>query len=142
MAGKGGTLPGFSAPGLFGGTVTWSDYHGTPVVLVLWAPWCPDCREELPLVAQVAAAFPRARVVSIVTAAGELPGPSPEGFMRSHHLTFLVALDATDGRLGDAFGVQGYPTIYYVRADGTVAQVTVGAVPEATVRSAIQAIVE
>jgi uncharacterized membrane protein YphA (DoxX/SURF4 family)/thiol-disulfide isomerase/thioredoxin len=136
----GSTLPDFSAPGLFGGTVSWSDYRGTPAVLVLWAPWCPDCRDELPLVAQVAGAFPSVRLVGIVTAAGELPGPTPEGFMRSHHLTFPVALDATDDRLGDAFGVQGYPTIYYVRADGTVAQVTVGAVPEATVRSAIQAV--
>ena len=75
-----------------------------------------------------------------MTAPGELPGPTPERFMESHRLTFPVALDATDGRLADAFGLQGYPTIYYVGSDGTVSQVTVGATPEAEVRSAIEAI--
>lgn len=137
----GSVLPDFSAPGLFGGTVSWRDYHGVPAVLVLWAPWCPDCREELPLLAQVVGGFPGVRLVSIVTAPGELPGPTPERFMESHGLTFPVALDATDGRLADAFGLQGYPTIYYVGSDGAVSQVTVGATPEAEVRSAVQAIV-
>ena len=74
------------------------------------------------MLAQVASEFPGVRLVSIVTAAGELPGPTPEQFMQSHDLTFPVALDSTDERLADAFGVQGYPTIYYVRADGTVSQ--------------------
>jgi hypothetical protein len=88
----------------------------------------------------VASGFPGVRLVSIVTAAGELPGPTAEQFMQSHRLTFPVALDATDQRLSDAFGLQGYPTIYYVRSDGTVSQVTVGATPEGAVRSSIEAI--
>ncbi len=138
----GSTVPDFSAPGLFGGTVSWRTYQGVPTVLVLWAPWCPECREELPLLAQVTSDFPGVRLVSIVTAAGELPGPTPEQFMQSHDLSFPVALDATDERLSDAFGVQGFPTIYYVRSDGTVSQVTVGAIPEDAVRSSIQAIAE
>ena len=138
----GSTVPDFSAPGLFGGTVSARNYQGVPTVLVLWAPWCPECREELPLLAQVASDFPGVRLVSIVTAAGELPGPTPEQFMQSHDLSFPVALDATDERLADAFGVQGFPTIYYVRSDGTVSQVTVGATPEAAVRSSIQAIAQ
>jgi uncharacterized membrane protein YphA (DoxX/SURF4 family)/thiol-disulfide isomerase/thioredoxin len=137
---SGSTLPDFSAPALYGGTVSWRTYQGVPTVLVLWAAWCPDCREELPLLAQVASGFPSVRLVSIVTAAGELPGPTAEQFMQSHHLTFPVALDATDQRLSDAFGLQGYPTIYYVRSDGTVSQVTVGATPEGAVRSSIEAI--
>jgi uncharacterized membrane protein YphA (DoxX/SURF4 family)/thiol-disulfide isomerase/thioredoxin len=136
----GSTLPDFAAPALYGGTVSSLTYRGVPTVLVLWAPWCPECREELPLLAQVTSDFPGVRLVSIVTAAGELPGPTPEQFMESHDLSFPVALDATDERLSDAFGVQGFPTIYYVRSDGTVSQATVGAIPEDAVRSSIQAI--
>jgi hypothetical protein len=86
--------------------------------------------------------FPGVRLVGIVTAAGDLPGPTPEQFMQSHDLSFPVALDTTDERLSDAFGVQGFPTVYYVRSDGTVSQVAVGAAPEAAVRSSIQAIAE
>ena len=138
----GSAVPDFAAPALFGGRVSWSDYRGSAVVLVLWTPWCPDCRQQLPRVAQVVAGFSGVRMVSIVTAAGELPGPTPEKFMQSHGLTFPVALDSTDERLGDAFGVQGYPTMYYVKADGTVAQVTVGATTEGAVRAAVRAIAE
>jgi uncharacterized membrane protein YphA (DoxX/SURF4 family)/thiol-disulfide isomerase/thioredoxin len=136
----GSPIPDFSAPALYGGRVSWQTYHGVPTVLVLWAAWCPDCREELPLLARVTGDFAGVRLVSIVTAAGELPGPTPEQFMRSHNLSLPVALDSTDERLSDAFGVQGYPTIYYVRTDGTVSDVTVGATAEAAVRSAVQAI--
>ena len=136
----GTAIPDFTAPALYGGTVSWQTYRGVPTVLVLWAAWCPDCREELPLLAHVMSDFPSVRLVSVVTAAGELPGPTPEQFMRSGGLSFPVALDSTDERLADAFGVQGYPTIYYVKSDGTVSQVTVGATPEAGVRSAVQAI--
>jgi cytochrome c biogenesis protein CcmG/thiol:disulfide interchange protein DsbE len=135
-------VPDFSAPGLYGGTVTWEAYQGVPTVLVLWASWCPDCRAELPRLARVAEEFPKVKLVSIVTADRQLPGPTPEKFMQSQHLTFPVALDSEDLRLADAFGVQGFPTVYYVGTDGRVAQVTVGAVPEDTVRSAVQAISE
>jgi len=138
----GSTVPDFAAPGLFGGTVSWRAYQGAPAVLVIWAPWCPECRQQLPSLAQVSNDFPGVRLVSIVTAADELPGPTPEQFMQSHGLSFPVALDATDERLSDAFGVRGFPTIYYVRSDGTVSQVTVGAVPEAAVRASIRAIAE
>jgi protein-disulfide isomerase-like protein with CxxC motif len=86
--------------------------------------------------------FPGVRLVSIVTAAGEVLGPTPEQFMQSHDLSFPVALDTRDDRLADALGAESFPTIYYVRADGTVSKVTVGATPEATVRSSIQAIAE
>jgi hypothetical protein len=88
----------------------------------------------------VASGFSKVRLVSIVTAAGELPGPTPEDFMESHHLAFPVALDSSDEKLADAFGVEGYPTIYYVRADGTVSQETTGVTSEAAVRAAIVAI--
>jgi thiol-disulfide isomerase/thioredoxin len=138
----GSTLPDFSAPALYGGTISWRTYHSAPTVLVVWAAWCPDCRAEVPLVAQVMSHFPGVRLVSIVTAAGEVPGPTPEQFMRSHDLSFPVALDTRDDRLADALGVEAFPTVYYVRADGTVSKVTVGATPEAAVRSSIQAIAE
>jgi thiol-disulfide isomerase/thioredoxin/uncharacterized membrane protein YphA (DoxX/SURF4 family) len=136
----GSTVPDFSAPALYGGEVSWQAYRGTPTILVVWAAWCPECREQLPLLARVQSDFPGVRLVSVVTAAGGLPGPTPEQFMRSHDLPFPVALDSTDERLSDALGVQGYPTVYYVRSDNTVSEVTVGATPEAAVRAAMGAI--
>ncbi|HDZ74933.1 MAG TPA: TlpA family protein disulfide reductase [Aurantimonas coralicida] len=39
---------------LDGGEARLSDFEGKPVVLNLWASWCPPCRREMPMMAQMA----------------------------------------------------------------------------------------
>ncbi|HZP90934.1 MAG TPA: redoxin domain-containing protein, partial [Actinomycetota bacterium] len=64
----GDRVPAFSAPRLGGGRVSWSEYQGAPVVLALWAPWCPHCQTELPILADLARQFPDVRLVTIASA--------------------------------------------------------------------------
>src|SRR3546814_7660724 len=42
-----------------------SSYMGTPVVLNLWATWCPPCRREMPVLEQAQTAFPDVAFVLI-----------------------------------------------------------------------------
>jgi thiol-disulfide isomerase/thioredoxin/uncharacterized membrane protein YphA (DoxX/SURF4 family) len=135
----GGRIPDFSAPALGGGTVSWSAYQGIPTVLIVWAPWCPNCQEELPLLARLVREFPALRLVGIATAV-EGASVTPDEVMRSHGLDFPVAVDSKDERLAAALGVAGFPTVYYVKADGEILQVTCGAAPEALARSLMEAI--
>lgn len=44
---------------------TWSSYRGRPVVLNLWATWCPPCRREMPAFEQAQAAFPNVAFVMV-----------------------------------------------------------------------------
>ena len=127
--------PQYTAPALGGGQISWASYRGGPTVLVLWAPWCAECERELPIVTAVARQFPAVRLTSIVTAVGQEPGPSPAQYMRLHGYTFPVALDSPGQKLADAFGLTGYPLIYYVYADGTVARATIGVAPANVVRT-------
>jgi hypothetical protein len=60
------------------------------------------------------------KVVMIETAMGQEPGPSGEGFFAQHHLFFPSAVDDANGTLARAFGVQGFPTLYFVGSDGRV----------------------
>ncbi|MBI2237704.1 MAG: TlpA family protein disulfide reductase [Actinobacteria bacterium] len=130
----GEAIPDFSAPGLDGGRVTWSDYEGSPTVLAVWAAWCPHCQVELPVLDEVSKEFPAVRLVSVVTAIGRQPGPSPREYMRENGLSFPVAVDDADGTLARALGIEGFPTAYYVGSDGTVQQATSGETDRATLR--------
>ncbi len=131
----GSTLPQFTAPALGGGQISWASYRGGPTVLVLWAPWCAECERELPIVNEIARQFPAVRLTSIVTAVGQEPGPTPAQYMRLHGYTFPVALDSQNQQLADAFGLTGYPLIYYVYSDGIVARATIGVAPASVVRA-------
>jgi peroxiredoxin len=129
----GDVVPSFTAPALEGGMFTWSDYRTGPVVLAVWAPWCPHCQKELPVLSEVVDATASVRLVSMVTAVGQAPGPSPQGFMQSHGLTFPVAVDDDRGTLGGGLGVRSFPTVYWVK-DGVVMRATTGEVPQAEIR--------
>jgi len=125
----GDTIPAFTAPMLSGGTMTWADYLGTPTVLAIWAPWCPHCQAELPRLSAGVDAHPGVQMVSVATAIGTQPGPTPEEYMSSEGLTFPVGVDDGDGTILQGMGVQSFPTTYYVDPSGKVVDVTVGEVP-------------
>ncbi|HUF60221.1 MAG TPA: TlpA disulfide reductase family protein [Actinomycetota bacterium] len=133
----GQAIPDFSAPGLAGGRVAWSDHEGAPTVLSIWAPWCPSCQKELPIVDRVVRDIPGVSLVTIVTAIGDEPGPTPEGYLADNGLTFPTAVDDRAGTLAEAFGITGFPTLYFVSSDGTVAEYGVGELSEARLRTAI-----
>jgi thiol-disulfide isomerase/thioredoxin len=133
----GESMPSFTAPELSGGTVDWSDYAGKPVVLSVWAPWCPHCQAELPVVDRVMKDYVGVGWVTIVTSIGDQPGPTPEEYMLENQLDFPVAVDDETETLAAAFGIQGFPTLYFVNSDGTVALELEGEVDEATLRTTI-----
>jgi thiol-disulfide isomerase/thioredoxin len=138
---KGDPVPSFSAPALVGGgRVDWSTYAGKKVVLSIWAPWCPHCQVELPVLSNVVAGHPDVSLVTIVTAIGQEPGPSPEQYMKDHNLTFPVAVDNANGTLVEALGVQAFPTVYFVNSDGTVSSQQTGELSEAELQQLIGAL--
>lgn len=134
---RGDVVPDFSAPGLAGGTVSWEAFANRPAVIAVWAPWCPHCQVELPILDRVMRDHPGVGFVTVVTAVGARPGPSPEGFMRDHGLSFPVAVDDDRGTIAEGLGVPEFPLLYFVSSDGTVALVASGEVDEASLRDAI-----
>jgi thiol-disulfide isomerase/thioredoxin len=45
--------------------VSLADYRGRPIVLNVWASWCPPCNEEAPRLARFMRTHPHARVVGL-----------------------------------------------------------------------------
>jgi thiol-disulfide isomerase/thioredoxin len=112
-------MPSFRAPGVSGGPVAWSP--GSPTAVAVWAPWCPHCQEELPVVAEVVAEYPGLELVSVATAIGDQPSRyTPASYMLERGLSFPVALDDARDTIGSGLGITGFPTLYVVDADGIV----------------------
>jgi len=118
-------LPALQLDCFSGGTVDLGRAPGVPTVVNLWASWCAPCREELPVVQQLAdTAGDRVRVLGVVSKDGV---PQATSFAADAGATFPTAFDA-DGELMDGLGIRALPYTYFLAADGSVAHVEVGPV--------------
>lgn len=103
---------------LGGGQLHLGQAQGVPTVVNLWATWCGPCREELPLVQQLAdRAGDRLKVVGLVT---KDTADNGAVFAADAGVTMPTGIDA-EGRLADAQRLPALPYTYLLRADGTVA---------------------
>jgi protein-disulfide isomerase-like protein with CxxC motif len=57
--------------------------------------------------------------------------------MRENDLAFPAAVDDEAGTIANALGIQGFPTLYFVSSDGTVAQAASGEVDAETLRQVV-----
>ena len=101
---------------------------GRPAVLNLWAPWCPPCVRETPMIVGVAASHPETAVV--LADQGSSPA-EVEAFLRERGLSSEdVYLDAR-ARLGPELKALGLPTTLFFAADGGLAHTHVGEISRA-----------
>jgi thiol-disulfide isomerase/thioredoxin len=119
------TLPAVALPCPGGGTLDLGRAPGVPTVVNLWASWCPPCREELPLVQDLAdLAGDRVTVVGVVSRDGV---PQADSFATDAGVTFPTAYDR-DGVLLDELGLNVLPFTYFLDADGALVFTQVGPV--------------
>jgi cytochrome c biogenesis protein CcmG/thiol:disulfide interchange protein DsbE len=98
-----------------------------PAVVNLWASWCGPCREELPLVQQLAdAGGDRLAVVGVISRDG---APQAASFAADVGATFPSAFDG-EGELMAELGLGALPYTYLLDADGGIAHVQVGPVAD------------
>jgi thiol-disulfide isomerase/thioredoxin len=95
----------------------------TPVLLEVFATWCPHCQHEVPVIDALAQKY--AGKVAFVGVSGSpygIDGSSPENqadvmqFVQKLHVTYPVAYDP-DLKVGTAYLQGGYPTIVVIDRD-------------------------
>ena len=122
---EGTALPPLSFPCFSGGTLDLARAPGVPTVVNLWASWCGPCREELPLMQQLAAAAGgRIAVVGVVSRDGVEQATS---FAADAGATFPSAFDG-QGELMTQLGLNALPFTYLLDADGAVVHTQIGPV--------------
>lgn len=128
-----------SAPTATGNAQVWrlGELRGRPVVLNLWATWCPPCRREMPMLIKAANSENRATILLV----NQVEQPAQvSAFLRAQGLDPAhVVLDPT-GLLGQIAGAKALPTTLFIASDGTVRQVHTGELTRVQLDIAIRAL--
>lgn len=105
-------------------TVRLAGLRGRPMVINLWAQWCPPCREEAPYLRKYAEAS-KGKVLLLGLNSDD---PRPELAVEFASLvgwTYPQLVDA-DKRLNEKITMPGLPLTILVNADGKVVYTVVG----------------
>ncbi|RFA30421.1 hypothetical protein CAI21_04915 [Alkalilimnicola ehrlichii] len=90
-------------------------FRGQPVVLNLWATWCPPCQREMPLLEEMAKANPD--VVFLLVNQGETRD-QVQGFLDAGGLDIRWVLLDEQFTMGRHFDIAGYPATLFFNAEG------------------------
>lgn len=113
------------------------DLQGQPIVLNLWATWCPPCRREMPMLTQAAATERRAKILLVNQ--GETPAQIM-AFLRAQGLDPTHVTSDPSGVLSEMTGARALPTTLFIDRDGTVRQVHTGEITRVQLDIAIRAL--
>lgn len=98
-----------------GSAIRLDSFRGKPLVLNTWATWCPPCRREMPMMAEVARANPQIHFV--FADQGEGSG-QVRGFLNTLLLQPVGVLLDPQMTVSNALRVVGYPTTFFFDQGG------------------------
>ncbi|MAA76293.1 MAG: redoxin [Salinisphaeraceae bacterium] len=112
--------------------------HGSrPMVVNLWATWCPPCREEMPLLESAQKA--RADVLFVFANQGE-SRDAIRTFLTEQALALDHVLLDPEATLGRAAGSTALPTTLFYDAEGRLADAHLGLLSQATLTHRLKSI--
>ncbi|MGE8500378.1 MAG: prolipoprotein diacylglyceryl transferase family protein [Pseudomonas sp.] len=112
---RGTRLPEIALQDSQGATVALQDYRGKPLVINLWATWCPPCRREMPVLAE--AQRSESGVTFLFVNQGEGLG-DVQRFLDGQSLGLQNVLLDINGQLGRQVGSRALPTTLFYDAEG------------------------
>lgn len=109
------SLPSLQLTTLKEHPVSLGDYAGRPIVLNLWASWCPPCRREMPVFEQAQTEFPN--VAFVLVNQGE-SAEQAQKFLESEGLSLTDVLLDPASEAMRTMGSRGLPTTLFFDAQG------------------------
>ena len=106
-----------------GERVRLSDYQGRPVVINVWASWCPPCQDEAPDLARFAREHPEAQLLGIDIRDEK---GSARAFYREFNWRHPSIFDPS-GENAASLGLQGQPITYFLNERHEIVETIAGA---------------
>ncbi|MCL6452634.1 MAG: TlpA family protein disulfide reductase [Alicyclobacillus sp.] len=108
-------------------TVSLALYIGKqPLVINVWASWCPPCQAETPDLVEVAKAYAgRVQFLGVnMTGVNDTPAKA-RAFVRQYGVTYPVLLDPKQAFF-NAYDLMAFPTTFIVAPNGVITAAYVG----------------
>jgi len=131
--------PAFELP-LVGETARYSqnDLKGRPVLVNFWASWCAGCREEHPLLMQLA----QQQGVEIIGMDYKDTDADAQQWLQRHGNPYRRIVADAQGMAGLDWGVYGVPETFVLDAQGTIVYKQIGPMTEQAWKEKIQPLLQ
>ncbi|MFC4173246.1 prolipoprotein diacylglyceryl transferase family protein [Microvirga sp. GCM10011540] len=123
---------------LGGGSATLRSPGGRPVIVNLWASWCPPCRREMPMMAEIAAS--RHDVTFLFVNQGE-GRAAIERYLEGERLTLPNILLDPRRDVARHYAMPGLPATLFIGSDGRLRSVHVGEISREALAAAVSRLV-
>ena len=127
--GQNSSLPSTAFVNAAAQTVNLSRYQGQPLVINLWASWCPPCKREMPVMAQAQKEYPGVRFVWINQ--GE-DAAKVMRYLQTMPLPAAQVLLDPEQRASQHWQPRGLPSTYFYDASGQLKSMRMGELSRAS----------
>ena len=114
----GEAAPDFSLNLMGGGSIGSQELRGRVVMLDFWASWCPPCREEAPVLAQVYAEYHERGVEFVGVNLWDNAGDA-DLFVQQQGHEYPNGVD-DGGKIAISYGVRGIPEKFFIDREGRI----------------------
>ena len=102
-----------------GGAFDLGKFHGSPVLVNLWASWCAPCIKELPTLQMLEQDQAKEGHFGVIAVSQDMaPQGSVDAFLGERDIGRFAAYHDPDMKLTSALGIQVMPTTILYDADG------------------------
>ena len=135
--------PDFELETVEGETIQLSKLRGKPVLVNLWATWCPPCRAEMQTLETVYNDYKdQGFTILAVNMTSQDDHQAIMPFVEERALTYPILLDE-NGEVARAYQMKSLPSSFFIDRDGNIQEVVIGGpMAEALLRTRIEEILK
>jgi thiol-disulfide isomerase/thioredoxin len=130
--------PPFLLQDLDGNAVSTAQWQGKVVILNFWATWCPPCREEIPILVELAKKYKESLLIIGVSVDEGSPDEVRE-FAKAFHMNYPVVMWSHE-LITEYGGVPALPTTFVINKEARIVQKHEGLYPPEVYETEVRAL--